>query len=307
MSQIEHPPRADSLESCYTAGLEALESSDLDAARAWADRCDRAAETPEDPRAAGLRGAVTAAGGDLEGALAHYRRGFEHASDGVRAEVVRATLEALVAGGALDQATGVLEQMSRRMPEPARAFSLVELAYFKMLGGDARGAGDAAREAVSIAGASPHIAWSAARVLEATGEPGRAADVLAPVADQLSAPAQVADAARLYLDLQRYPEAERLFRRLKTLDPDYALLAQHGMTWCRIRKGDWRGALEAALAATRVDRFDLTTAFLAYAKDRLFGKVPDAEQRERELGDRFMAELRQNAELHSGESAEWAA
>ena len=76
------------------------------------------------------------------------------------------------------------------------------------------------------------------------------------------------------MGLKRYREAEEACR---------ALLA----IWTRITPSspstgdlvpdqgrDWRGALEAALNATRLDRFDLTTAFLAYAKDRLFTRVP---------------------------------
>ena len=56
--------------------------------------------------------------------------------------------------------------------------------------------------------------------------------------------------------------------------------------------------------ATRLDRFDLTTAFLAYAKDRLFGTIPDAAEREAELGTRFWAELQDHAEMHSDEARE---
>ncbi len=82
------------------------------------------------------------------------------------------------------------------------------------------------------------------------------------------------------------------------------MLAVHGQCWCRIRKGDWRGALDAALGATRRDRYELTTAFLAYAKDRLFSHPADAARREAELGERLRAELRQHADLHSSDTSE---
>jgi hypothetical protein len=107
------------------------------------------------------------------------------------------------------------------------------------------------------------------------------------------------DLARLYLQLERYSDAEAVFRSLRKLDPTHELLAQHGQTWCRIRRRDWRGALDVALNATRLDRYDLTTAFLTYAKDQLFGSAPDAERREAELGERLRAELYEHAELYS--------
>lgn len=305
MSQIQHA--AETVDSCYAAGLEALEAGDLEAARAWADRCERSAESRDDARSAGLRGAVAAAAGDIDGGLAHFERGLAQAPDGIRAEVVRRTVEALVAGGSVQQATRLLTEMSRRMPEPGKAPTLVDLAYLRMVNGDSEGARAAASEALSLSGGAPQVAWSAARLLEATGAPESAAEALSRLQEGLEIPGPSADLARLYLQLGRYTEAERAFRRLRQLDPDNQLLAQHGMTWCRIKKGDWRGALESALTATRLDRFDLTTRFLAYAKDRLFGQVPDAAQRERDLGESFLAELRDYAELHAGETAEWAA
>ena len=106
------------------------------------------------------------------------------------------------------------------------------------------------------------------------------------------------------MQLERYTEAEAAFRSLAKRDPEHELFAQHGQSWCCIKKGDWRGALEAALSATRLDRFDLTTAFLAYSKDRLFGQVPDAAEREVALGTRFWAELHDHAEMHSDEARE---
>ena len=58
-----------------------------------------------------------------------------------------------------------------------------------------------------------------------------------------------------------------------------------------------------SISTTRVDRFSLTTEFLAYARDRLFGTVSDAEGREAELTERFSAELREHDDLHIGEVA----
>src|SRR5207237_77500 len=109
------------------------------------------------------------------------------------------------------------------------------------------------------------------------------------------------------LELERYAEAEAAFRRLAAVDPEHELVARHGQAWCRIRQGDWRGALEAALDMTRLDRYDLTTAFLAYARDRLFGSVSESDTREAELGERFRSEMLEHLEWHGQDAIPAAA
>jgi hypothetical protein len=116
----------------------------------------------------------------------------------------------------------------------------------------------------------------------------------------------LSDLARLFLESERFAEADIAFRRLQVVDPEHHVVAQHGRIWCQIKAGDWRGALELAIGAAQVDRFDLTTALLAYAKDRLFTRVEDDEAAAREaaLGERFMAELRDHAEQHRDDGAD---
>ena len=58
-----------------------------------------------------------------------------------------------------------------------------------------------------------------------------------------------------------------------------------------------------ALETIKLDRFDLTTNFLAYAKDRLFSRVPDADRVEKDLHERLIAELREHAEQHGEDEA----
>ena len=62
-------------------------------------------------------------------------------------------------------------------------------------------------------------------------------------------------------------------------------------------------AVKRYSADPKADRYDLTTALLAYAKDRLFTRVSDADASAREsaLEERFMAELQELAELYSAD------
>jgi tetratricopeptide (TPR) repeat protein len=184
---------------------------------------------------------------------------------------------------------------------------LVDLGYARLTAGDPAGARDAFERALALRPGDSLIRRPLAQIYESLRKPAQAAAALAAIPPEAATPRVLGDLARLYLGLKRYREAEETCRALVTSDPDHALLAQHGVTLCRIKRGDWRGALDVALTATRLDRFDLTTAFLAYAKDRLFHRVPDAERREAELTERFLAELREHDEAHAGDEGSGAA
>lgn len=180
---------------------------------------------------------------------------------------------------------------------------LVDLGYARLNAGDGAGARRAFERALALRPADALIRRPLAQIYESAGKAQQAAETLAAIPRGAAAPRVLGDLARLYLGLKRYREAEEAFVALRGGDPEHALLAQHGITLCRIKRGDWRGALDVALSATRLDRFDLTTAFLAYAKDRLFHRVPDAARREAELVERFLAELREHEDAHADEGA----
>jgi tetratricopeptide (TPR) repeat protein len=299
MSQTEHAA-ADTAERCYAAGLAALDAGDLERARAALARVE-ALPGAGAPYGAALRGAVAAAEGDFDRALSSFREMLPRAPGPGQGTVVRDAVEALAEAGALPQALALLEEAGRGAPEAPGP--LVDLAHLRLMSGYVPGARAAAERAAALQPADPATGRAISRALEAAGEPARAAEVLSPYAERLPAPGLLCEMARLYLRAGRAADAERVFRTLGRIDPDHALVARHGRAWCRIRMGDWRGALEAALEATRLDRLGLTTSFLAYAKDRLFGHVPDAAQRESELGERFAAELEAHAALHAADPA----
>lgn len=305
MSQSEDAGRADTagmtapdtVEACYAAGSEALDRGDVEEARAWARRCEAAPGGEQDARCAALQGAIAAEVGEFEAAYAHLRRGRELAPGDVT--ITRQVAETLAGTGALREAIRVLEEAAQRVPDDAGLF--VDLGYARLMNGEGPGAREAIERAAALSPEDGAVTRALAQIYEAVGEPVRAVEALSRLARASASPQVLSELARLSLQLERYADAEGAFRLLRRLDPEHELFAQHGQTWCRIKRGDWRGALDLALGATRLDRYDLTTAFLTYAKDRLFRDVPDAAQHEAELGDRFMAELHDHAELHSDE------
>jgi tetratricopeptide (TPR) repeat protein len=288
---------AATVEGCCAAGREALARGALAEAQAWAERCRSLPGGEADARCVAFSGAVAADQGDLEGALAHFRRAAGLApADAAIAQELAETLEE---SGALPEAISVLESAAGHAADPAPL--LVDLGYLRLEAGDNPGAREALERAASLRSGDPAIERALAQLYEAVGEPALAAERLAGAARAAPSAAALHDLARLNLQLERYAEAGAAFRRLALVDPDHELFARHGETWCYLKRSDWRGALEVALGAARLDRFDLTTAFLAYARDRLFTHIPDAAQHEAELGKRFYEEMSAHAELHGGE------
>ena len=205
--------------------------------------------------------------------------------------------DALEESGEIEKAAAVLAKAAGRATRDAGL--LMDLGYARLAAGDGAGARDAFERALTLRPADALIRRPLAQIYESMGKPAEAAAALAGISPEGASPRMLGDLARLYLGLKRYRQAEETCKALQRIDPEHALLAQHGMTLCRIKQGDWRGALDVALSATRLDRYDLTTAFLAYAKDRLFKSVPDAARREAELNERFLAELREHDVIHA--------
>jgi tetratricopeptide (TPR) repeat protein len=242
-------------------------------------------------------------GGAHDEGLAELRRAAELRPGD--ADSARRLSDALEERGDLKGAVAALERVAGGATRDADL--LLDLGYARLNAGDTAGARGAFERALALRPADPVIRRPLAQIYESLGKPKQAAETLAAIPGAAASPRVLGDLARLYLGLKRYPEAEAACRALGSRDPDHALLAQHGATLCRIKRGDWRGALDVALTATRLDRFDLTTEFLAYAKDRLFYRVPDAERREAALTARFLAELREHDEAHAGDEGGEAA
>jgi Flp pilus assembly protein TadD len=229
----------------------------------------------------------------------HLRRAFELSPGNVG--LARLLSDALQAAGEPEEALAVLEKASKSAPGDAEL--LVELGYARLANGNAAEARKGFERALSLRPRDLLILRPLAQIYESTGDAALAAETLAAVPPEGASPRLLGDLAVLYLNLGRHEDAAGVFRRLLATDPDHGLLAQHGLTFCMIKGRNWRGALDVALQTIKLDRFDLTTDFLAYAKDRLFSRVPDAEGVESGLHDRLIAELREHAEMHGEDEA----
>jgi hypothetical protein len=105
------------------------------------------------------------------------------------------------------------------------------------------------------------------------------------------------DAAWLLLQLNREDEAARVLGKLRQMDrdQDHELYALHGLVMTEIKRRNWRRALEFAIEATRLDRYDFTTLLLKFISSKLFDQ--ECEVQEKELEERFEMEHREYRRL----------
>lgn len=253
----------------------------------------------EAARGAAAAGLAALEEGDFAEAVALLRKAA--ALDPANLAVRRELGEALAATGDFAGAGAILAEAAALAPDDAE--TLLHLAHVRQMGGDGAAARAAIERAVALAPGDPGLRLAQARIYESLGETGLAAETFSTLARDAASPAVLNDLARLYLATGQYREADAAFRRLGALDPESDLVARHGRIWCQIRRQDWRSALELSLGAARADRYDLTTALLAYARDRLFTRLPEAEvaAREADLEARVLAALHEHAELYGAD------
>lgn len=205
----------------------------------------------------------------------------------------------------LDDAADLLRRLVDERPEDAGAWADLGLALVDA--GDLAGAERALREALrrdpGAVEASVHLAhvlYALGRVSESTElltaaardrkdpavirnliEMHRAAGQLRPALEsaQLLTEHDAGDAlalidlAELHLELGDHDAALAAYRRLRDVDPEpgHAVFALHGMVEVELRRERWRPALDLAIAATEIDRHQLTTDLLAFVTNKLFG------------------------------------
>jgi Flp pilus assembly protein TadD len=283
------------IESCYVAGLEALERGDVTKAQDWADRCSGLPDSAKDPRCAALLGKIASARGDFHEAAEHLRKAMRLAPR--ETSLARQLVEVLQTAGQLSEAVSVLQNLTRKDPKQADLF--VDLGYARLANGDRTGARKELERAAALRPGDKAVLFSLAQMYQAIGEPALAAEILSQKFGGDASPRLLNELAGLFLHLQRYAEAEATFRALGERDGAAELMVQHGIIWSRMKRSDWRGALDLALDATRLDRHGVTTKFLTYARDRLFARPPNAPEREAELLQHVRDEMDEYAELHT--------
>jgi len=286
-----------SMESSYAAGLDAVERGDLGTAQRWAERCGELVNSNGDARCDALQGRIAAAKGNFTEAERHFRAAMRLAPK--EQGLPRQFVEVLQTAGRANEAVELLEDLIRK--DPGEAELWLDLGYARLTNGDRSGARKALERATRLQPSNKTILYSLAQIYGAIGEVAQAADMLSKkLADQAS-PRVLNELAGLLLHLGRYPEAELAFRALGERDPTAKVMVEHGIIWSRIKRSDWRGALNEALDATRLDRHGLTTQFLRYAKEGLFRRPPNAAEREAELLRHLREEMQEYAELHASE------
>jgi len=215
-------------------------------------------------------------------------------------EFARQYVEVLQTAARLSEAIELLEDLTRKDPGEVDLF--VDLAYARLANGDHDGARKAIERAAALQPDTKRVQYSLAQMYEAIGQPAQAAEVLSKKFGDEASPRVLNELAGLLLHLERYAEAEATFRRLGERDALAEVMVGHGIMWSRIKRSDWRGALEVALDASRLDRQGVTTQFLAYAKDRLFRRPPNAAETEAELLRRLRHEMQDYEALHASEA-----
>jgi predicted Zn-dependent protease len=284
-----------SVESCYAAGVEALEQGNMAKAQDWADRCGRLPGSARDARYASLQGRIAATRGNFQEAADHLRKAMRLAPG--ETNWARELVEVLQTAGQLSEAVLLLENLTRKQSKQADLF--VDLGYARLANGDREGARKDLERAAALEPKDKAVQFSLAQMYQAIGKPALAAEILSKKFGRDASPRLLNQLAGLFLHLERYAEAEATFRALGERDAAALLMVQHGIMWSRIKRSDWRGALDVALDATRLDRHGVTTRFLAYARDRLFARPPNALEREAELLRQLRDELDEYAELHT--------
>jgi Flp pilus assembly protein TadD len=285
------------VDSCYAAGLDAIERGDVTKAQVWAERCSALPNSTNDARCAALQGRIAAAIGNFTEAEKHFRTAMRLSPR--EKGFTRQFVEFLQTAGRLNEAVELLEDLTRK--DAPEADLLVDLGYVRLANGDRTGARKAMERAAALQPENRAILYSLAQMYAATGQPAQAAKILSEKFGEQASPRLLNELAGLLLHLERYDQAELTFRALGKRDATAELMVAHGIIWSRIRRSDWRGALDVALSATRLDRHGVTTQFLTYAKDRLFRQPPNASEREAELLLHLRDEMQEYTELHASE------
>ncbi len=298
MTEPKKPSAAANFDSYYSAGVKALERGDLAEACSWAARLAALPDPSEDARYAALQGRIAAASGNFKEAAEHFRTAMRKAPREMA--YARQLVEALQTEGELDKAIEVLEGLIRK--DSKQADLLIDLGYACLACGNRARAREALEQASGLRPQDGAVQYALAQMYETLEEPGLAVEVLSRKLPEAPSPGVLNELARLLIHLQRYADAEGRLRALGEKDAAARIMAQHGIIWCRIKRSDWHGALDAALFASRLDCYGVTTQFLTYAKERVFGTVIESAKREAELFRHLREEMEEYAEMRTPEA-----
>ena len=205
------------------------------------------------------------------------------------------------ARGHADEAADVFAKVLQITPDDVGV--ALEFAYAAHAAGRTQEAVSVLERASNLDGVTAPLLRSLASLAEAVGQLPLALGAASRVA--VNDPKDVDTAlnvAELNLALGHYVSAATAFARLRSMDLEdgHETYACHGQVEALIRAERWRDALDAAIAATSVDRHSLTTDLLAFVSVALFGP---GEQRVApqwpELETRLQAQRAMHRRLHA--------
>ena len=189
---------------------------------------------------------------------------------------------------------------------PADLDNLVDLANASCTLGRVDEAVELLSRAVDLSRDSPPLLANLLEVLTAAGRTEAALEVASRLVslDPKNVRA-VLTVAELSLSAGDNPAALRAFTYLRSVDDHdgHAIYAAHGQVTALLRDERWRAALEAAIDATRLDRYQLTTDLLSYAATKVFGPRDHPCRPWDELESALAVEREEHHRLHEEESA----
>lgn len=206
---------------------------------------------------------------------------------------------ALVGDGRLSEAAQAFRQVLAARAGDVTA--LVNLAHVSYALGEKEDARTLLTEAVHSNPVDAAARRSLVEMLMAFGEVEAALDVLRAAPEPLEDLLDLLNLADLHLAVGAFDAALAVYQRLRELDEPHELYAWHGMIEVEIRRERWRRALDLAIQATRLDRYDLTTELLAYVARRLFGDGDRPGHAWQDLQSLLASERAEHRRMHAEE------
>lgn len=206
--------------------------------------------------------------------------------------------------GRVDEAVQAFQRAM--LLRPADLDNLVDLANASFALGHVDEAVELLRRAVDLSRDLPPLLANLLEVLTAAGRTEAALEVASRLVSlEPKNVRALLTVAELSLSVADNPAALRAFTHLRRVDDHdgHAIYAAHGQVTALLRGERWRTALEAAIDATRLDRYQLTTDLLSYAATKLFGPRGHPCRPWEELESALAAEREEHRRLHDEESA----
>jgi tetratricopeptide (TPR) repeat protein len=214
-------------------------------------------------------------------------------------EAWRALGGALLADGRVQEADDAFQRALEL--RPGDVGTLIDVGHTAYARGRAEEALDHLELAAQLVPDDSDVLRSLMAMQRRLGRPGEALDAAQALVerrpDDLTA---TLDLVELTLAEGRLDDAARACRRLRALDaePGHEVYPCHALVAVELRRGEWRRALDHAIAAARVDRDGRTTDLIAYTAAQVFGPrgrpVPSAD----EVDELLATSLAEHRALH---------